>query len=450
MNIISFPNSVLERICIQLQDRDIKALGMTSKKMLKVAIKCLDDRDKELEKLLRLFTQSRHFNINSAKDADVFAIGEVHENDQCLLNQRALMEFLLLRGPVIVLKECLPSMELVLESKAGECAPNPNLHSVGWDDMQVVELMKANYRQIENKIYQIKIMKHFSFKQLVEFDNFVLEKEKELLIKKQDLIKVCLNKKPVHKYSEYYMQLKMELELTEIRIENVGIVMECSKLIKNSFDEELWLYYDELECNQYHNLIEILQRLKAQEVIISYTFPSRTRAMCNTLQKMRGLALQLGLCHPKIFLIAGWAHLEIVKSNALDDRYNLIRFYEELNNHKAVVLLPSEHLSDDHIRRIKNFKDPVHDLAYKVTRIVANLDVGFGKSLYIRGNADHLLNWQKGIEMVNEDAERWTFTTIEDLPPEFSYKVLIDDVHWERGNNHEAKSGQNNVIVPQF
>lgn len=458
MNNIYFPNSILVRICSYLHERDVKALGMTSKRMLEIAKKCLDGRDMALEKLLLPFTQARHFNIKSAKDADVFAVGEDHEDEECLSDQMALIKFLLVRGPVIVLHEGFPSMKLVprsiFESRFGEC--NLNFYGVGWDNMNAYKLIEATDRQFEKKINQLKKMKQYSSEELFIYDS-KLEKEREqLLQKKENLIKSTrgFNKEVIGKDSEHYIQLR--LELTKIKIEDLEQDLEHSKLLQNSYSEGLLVYgskehkkYQEAKLNdQILNVVG--QRSKQENVIISYTFPSRTRAMCHTLQKIGSLISQLGLCDPKIVLIAGWSHLETDWSDALDGKRNLISFYEELKNHKAVVLLPTQQLSDDHIGRIKNFKDPVQDLAYKVTRIVANYDVGFGKSLYIRGNADHLLNWKKGLKMVNEDADRWTFTTIEDLPSVFSYKVLIDDVDWEKGDKHEAKSGQNNVIVPQF
>ena len=112
--------------------------------------------------------------------------------------------------------------------------------------------------------------------------------------------------------------------------------------------------------------------------------------------------------------------------------------------------MPTSHLSDDLIEGIKKIKDPVNDLPYKITRIIAKCNVSSGNTLFIRGNVDNVLDWNKGVKMVNRDNDTWVFATSEDAPDSFLYKFLINDVQWENGEDHTAMGGKENVMVPRF
>jgi len=93
----------------------------------------------------------------------------------------------------------------------------------------------------------------------------------------------------------------MNLELIEIKINELEIDSEYFKSIKNSFDEDFKLYglksCEEYEDLKMHNWVlkREQQRSETKRVLVSYTFPGRTRAMCNTLQKIGSLISQLGL-----------------------------------------------------------------------------------------------------------------------------------------------------------
>ena len=370
MNIIKLPYHLLVKISCNLIDRDLKALGVTSKKMQKLAIKQLEARDKELEELLSTHIASRCFNISSLKAADLFLIGDNHEDPKCQDAQVELIKFLRSRGSVIVLAESTPSMKVILDDS--------DLQVVGWDDDKAIEKLesvrKRLYRQKEKAQYIIN----------PEFD------------KTQEQIQ--------KKISEYITKLNQR--------------------------EEEW------------------------RTVLASTFPNRTAAMIQTLKKIGGFTSQLGWSHPKIVLISGMAHLEWFNnrmgSRLLNENCSLMGLYEQLQHHRASILLPTWSLSLDFIERIKKIKDPVHDLPYKITRIVAKCDVGFGNTLYVRGNAENVLNWKNGVQMVNENGDTWTFATCEDMPHTFPCKVLINDVRWENGNDHTAAGGQKNVIASRF
>lgn len=82
------------------------------------------------------------------------------------------------------------------------------------------------------------------------------------------------------------------------------------------------------------------------------------------------------------------------------------------------------------------------------TRIVANVDVGFGNTLYLRGSASGL-SWSSGIPMDCAEGTSWTID-IEGVSTAFEFKVLINDEYWSAGYNEVAEPGVETVISPAF
>lgn len=82
------------------------------------------------------------------------------------------------------------------------------------------------------------------------------------------------------------------------------------------------------------------------------------------------------------------------------------------------------------------------------TRIVANIDVGFGNSLYLRGSASGL-SWSSGIPMDCTDGTAWSIE-IEGVSSAFEFKVLINDEYWSAGYNDVAEPGVETVVSPAF
>ncbi|MDR0351723.1 MAG: hypothetical protein LBH49_03725 [Puniceicoccales bacterium] len=84
-----------------------------------------------------------------------------------------------------------------------------------------------------------------------------------------------------------------------------------------------------------------------------------------------------------------------------------------------------------------------------MTKIFANFDVGWGNTLYIRGEGDNL-SWSKGIPMKNNGNNIWAWTSGAKKCTNFQYKLLINDVIWCNGENYTANAGKDNYIVPVF
>jgi hypothetical protein len=79
---------------------------------------------------------------------------------------------------------------------------------------------------------------------------------------------------------------------------------------------------------------------------------------------------------------------------------------------------------------------------------VAYIDVGFGNTLYIRGEGAGL-SWEKGISMRNISAAEWAFDTTKAIGT-ITFKFLINDQVWAKGDDRTIKAGSKSVSSPEF
>lgn len=87
-------------------------------------------------------------------------------------------------------------------------------------------------------------------------------------------------------------------------------------------------------------------------------------------------------------------------------------------------------------------------LKKNTTRLTIKMDCGFGNELYIRGDGAGL-NWTKGAKLKNIDSTTWIWET--DRPFTHCYvKILINDDHYENGENHLIKHGAHVTYTPAF
>jgi hypothetical protein len=82
------------------------------------------------------------------------------------------------------------------------------------------------------------------------------------------------------------------------------------------------------------------------------------------------------------------------------------------------------------------------------TRITIKYDVGFSNSLFLRGEGPGL-SWDKGIKLRNVKADEWIWETSQPFT-RGEFKVLINDSHFEQGDNHKLVSGANVIYTPNF
>ena len=83
-----------------------------------------------------------------------------------------------------------------------------------------------------------------------------------------------------------------------------------------------------------------------------------------------------------------------------------------------------------------------------ITTITACIDVGFGNTLYLRGEGPGL-SWDQGVAMECVSADQWQLTIAESARP-LVVKFLINDQTWSVGPDYTVSSGANVTIAPQF
>ena len=82
------------------------------------------------------------------------------------------------------------------------------------------------------------------------------------------------------------------------------------------------------------------------------------------------------------------------------------------------------------------------------TFISAQINIGFGNHLYIRGEGPGL-SWDHGVAMDCTGADLWT-TSIKHAVAPVYFKVLVNDLSWSAGPDYVAKPGQSLTITPTF
>lgn len=84
----------------------------------------------------------------------------------------------------------------------------------------------------------------------------------------------------------------------------------------------------------------------------------------------------------------------------------------------------------------------------QTTTIEATIDVGFGNTLFIRGQGGGL-SWKKGISMRCEDACTWVWSVRHSDEP-IVFKLLFNDLVWAFGEVLTVQSGGTIKFVPIF
>jgi hypothetical protein len=83
-----------------------------------------------------------------------------------------------------------------------------------------------------------------------------------------------------------------------------------------------------------------------------------------------------------------------------------------------------------------------------LTIITANIDVGFGNTLYLRGEGPGL-SWDQGVVMECTSDAQWTIKLSESTRP-VVFKFLVNDQVWSTGEDYTAKPGARAVLTPAF
>ncbi|SDS37706.1 hypothetical protein [Opitutus sp. GAS368] len=82
------------------------------------------------------------------------------------------------------------------------------------------------------------------------------------------------------------------------------------------------------------------------------------------------------------------------------------------------------------------------------TFISAQIDIGFGNHLFLRGEGPGL-SWDRGVAMDCTGAGLWT-ASVKNAKAPVTFKVLVNDLSWSSGEDFVAAPGQSVTITPSF
>ena len=82
------------------------------------------------------------------------------------------------------------------------------------------------------------------------------------------------------------------------------------------------------------------------------------------------------------------------------------------------------------------------------TTITAQIDIGFGNQLHIRGEGPGL-SWDVGILMNCVADNQWQIVLAESARP-IVFKFLVNDLSWSTGEDYVVKPGSSVNLVPTF
>jgi len=83
-----------------------------------------------------------------------------------------------------------------------------------------------------------------------------------------------------------------------------------------------------------------------------------------------------------------------------------------------------------------------------ISKVEVHYDAGFGNALFIRGKGAGL-NWEKGVALKNVSPDIWMWETDNSFES-CTFKLLLNDVQYETGENHFLQFGGIVHYTPRF
>jgi len=83
----------------------------------------------------------------------------------------------------------------------------------------------------------------------------------------------------------------------------------------------------------------------------------------------------------------------------------------------------------------------------RTVTIEAQIDVGFGNTLYLRGDG-HGLSWNQGVPLTCVDASTWKWSG--EAEDELKFKLLLNDAIWSKGEDLVVAPGEKVQVAPAF
>jgi len=90
---------------------------------------------------------------------------------------------------------------------------------------------------------------------------------------------------------------------------------------------------------------------------------------------------------------------------------------------------------------------PKKATAEAVTTIEVKIDVGYGNTLFLRGQGSGL-TWEQGVPLACVDGSTWRWT--QKVSDPITFKVLLNDQVWCAGSDFVAAPGQKVEVSPCF
>ena len=82
------------------------------------------------------------------------------------------------------------------------------------------------------------------------------------------------------------------------------------------------------------------------------------------------------------------------------------------------------------------------------TTITAQIDIGFGNTLWLRGDGPGL-SWEKGVVMDCVADDKWSIT-LADAGAPVVFKFLVNDLSWCVGDDYVVQPGGTISVKPRF
>lgn len=83
-----------------------------------------------------------------------------------------------------------------------------------------------------------------------------------------------------------------------------------------------------------------------------------------------------------------------------------------------------------------------------VTTITAQIDIGFGNALYVRGEGAGL-SWDQGLLMTCVNDSQWQ-VALGESSRAIVFKFLVNDLSWSAGEDYTVAAGSSLTLVPTF
>jgi hypothetical protein len=83
-----------------------------------------------------------------------------------------------------------------------------------------------------------------------------------------------------------------------------------------------------------------------------------------------------------------------------------------------------------------------------LTTITAEIDIGFGNTLWLRGDGPGL-SWETGVVMDCVADDKWSIT-LADAGAPVVFKFLVNDLSWSAGDDYVVSPGGSISVKPTF